>query len=368
MAKTDQEKHIPALDGLRGVAILLVISFHYFPNYPLFTLGWSGVDLFFVLSGYLITGRLLSTLEDGDYFKKFYRSRVLRIFPLYYAVMLIFFAAIYLLAKTANMGVLSFYTMHWKSFFLFTENWTFIKFGLPHDAYLVHFWSLAIEEQFYLVWPTIVLLIGSGRSRLITWIFVMFCAICLRIFIYVHNPNIDNYTLCYYNTFCRFDSLIIGAILSQLHFDKYRIANRLSYILLLAFSIVILTGIFYTGNAKLSNAFMATSGYSCLAVFYACVLHIAVKGKSIVVRLLNSTLLRFCGKISYGLYIFHWPAMLILGTRMANWGLIRFPENKLLVGISSGIISLLITFAISYISFRYFESYFLKFKKTSKQL
>ncbi len=368
MAKNDLEKHIPALDGLRGVAILLVISFHYFPQYPLFTLGWSGVDLFFVLSGYLITGRLLSSLEERDYFKKFYRNRVLRIFPLYYAVLLIFFAAIYLLAKTANMGLLSFYTMHWKSFFLFTENWIFIKFGLPHDAYLVHFWSLAIEEQFYLVWPFIILVIRTGRSRLIIWSCAMFCAIFLRTFIYTHNPDIDNYTAYYNNTFCRVDSLIIGAILSQLHFDKYRIAGRMIYILLLTFSMIILTGILYTGNAKLSSAFMATGGYTCLAVFYVCVVHIAVKGKSIIARLLNIPLLRFCGKISYGLYVFHWPVILILGTRIANWGLVRFPGNRFFVGILSGTISIFITFAISYFSYRYFESYFLNYKKTARQV
>ena len=139
MVTSAQTKHIPALDGLRGLAILMVICYHYFPSRSLFTIGWTGVDLFFVLSGYLITRKLLSTRGNSEYFRKFYRNRILRIFPLYYAVLIIFFLAIHFLAKTENLEALSYYTSHWLSFFIFLENWSFSLFGFPHDAYLTHF-------------------------------------------------------------------------------------------------------------------------------------------------------------------------------------------------------------------------------------
>src|ERR1700761_1301740 len=115
--------YIPSLDGLRGIAILLVIAFHYFPG---FSFGWCGVDLFFVLSGYLITGRLIATLDRPGYFTHFYRNRILRIFPLYFATLIVFFIGISFFTKPATQPLLAYYHTHWISYFLFFDNFTFI--------------------------------------------------------------------------------------------------------------------------------------------------------------------------------------------------------------------------------------------------
>src|SRR5437868_4964541 len=134
---------MPALDGLRGIAIVLVLM-HQFDLITsphaidvAFDAGWIGVQLFFVLSGFLITGGLLDTRDQHGYFRGFFVRRVLRIFPLYYAA----------LVATLIAGNTSIWL------------WTYLSNFRPHPA-LPHFWSLAVEEQFYLVWPFVVWLAG----------------------------------------------------------------------------------------------------------------------------------------------------------------------------------------------------------------
>ncbi len=362
MVTSAQTKHIPALDGLRGLAILMVICYHYFPSRSLFTIGWTGVDLFFVLSGYLITRKLLSTRGNSEYFRKFYRNRILRIFPLYYAVLIIFFLAIHFLAKTENLEALSYYTSHWLSFFIFLENWSFSLFGFPHDAYLTHFWSLAIEEQFYLVWPFIIYFISSGRTRLILWFCTVIAVVIIRLLIYFYFKE-SHYVINYVNTFCRMDSLVIGAILSQIQESDFKIpqawTNRISVII----SVPLVASIIKLGNSWFSNPFMETIGYSCVAICFACLIHTASQNGSIVAAICKMRFLRFCGKISYGLYVFHWPVLLILSKKITNWGTIYFPGEIFAIQIISLLLSIIISFVLSMISFRYFESYFLALKK-----
>src|ERR1022692_3615520 len=126
-----KNNHIPQLDGLRGVAILLVITFHYFGFIKVFSFGWTGVDLFFVLSGYLITGKLSDSLHKPNYLRGFYKNRMLRVFPLYYLVLIIFFLAVLILPKNQHISTLHYYVEHWISFFLFFQNWTMIFFWAP---------------------------------------------------------------------------------------------------------------------------------------------------------------------------------------------------------------------------------------------
>ena len=145
------ERHIDSLDGLRGIAILLVFFFHYLernPHNPLSwiaSVGWSGVDLFFVLSGFLITGILYDTRKATNFFKVFYARRALRLFPLY------FFAVSIVLV----VAVLLHTPMSWKAipFYIYGANLMLVVPGGVPDftPYFncIHFWSLAVEEQFY---------------------------------------------------------------------------------------------------------------------------------------------------------------------------------------------------------------------------
>jgi peptidoglycan/LPS O-acetylase OafA/YrhL len=358
MQKTRLTNHIPALDGLRGLAIGMVIAYHYFPDFILFSIGWAGVDLFFVLSGFLITSRLLATLNDENYYRNFIRNRVLRIFPLYFSVLIIFFTILILLSKE-HIDIRNYYGSHWLSFVFFTENWTFIFYGLPLDSYLNHFWSLAIEEQFYIIWPWIIYFITPARNRLVVFGIILISVVITRIWIHQFSAFPFAY---YFNTFCRIDALLLGAFVAQIRAINRRIPQVWVNGILIFFVFLICAGIYVTGNAGLSGPFMATIGYTCVAVCFTCVICKVLENNRPVVNIFELPLLRYIGKISFGLYVFHWPVLLFVRRKMAFWGMNQVPFLKSTLLFSSAGISLLICFVISALSFRYFESRILKYK------
>ncbi len=144
--------HVNALDGLRGIAIILVLFFHcsrfeFLPVRAISAFGWTGVDLFFVLSGFLITGILIDTKGKEGFYKNFFMKRVLRIFPLYYLTLCIFFIPSFFF----HFELTEYYITHQIYFWTYTQNLLFAFDGWPENArFLNHFWSLAIEEQFYI--------------------------------------------------------------------------------------------------------------------------------------------------------------------------------------------------------------------------
>lgn len=151
---------------MRGLAVSFVLLGHVFAEIKAFGLGWIGLNLFFILSGFLITQRLYyhSQKDDGRYFRSFYIRRALRILPLYYAI-LIFYFFIFPLVYT-NYDV--YYLQLNKSqlwFWVFLSNWWMSIYGIPSAPDLFHFWSLAVEEQFYLCWPALFLLLKSGQHK-----------------------------------------------------------------------------------------------------------------------------------------------------------------------------------------------------------
>src|SRR5207248_1231599 len=149
------QQKIPQLDGIRGVAILVVIL-HNSGRFPrLFANGWMGVDLFFVLSGFLITGILLDTKESESYFKNFYARRCLRIWPLYYSLLLFMFVLVPLL-RPSEAHIIFEKSSPWWAYPLFLQNFL-IPISTNAAGPLAITWSLAIEEQFYLVWAVVVL-------------------------------------------------------------------------------------------------------------------------------------------------------------------------------------------------------------------
>ena len=360
-AMAKPSRHIPALDGLRGVAILLVLLWHSFPIMEYFLPGWSGVDLFFVLSGYLITGRLLATKGRPDYLSNFYRNRALRILPLYYSVFIGFLIMIHLFVQKKNLPEFSVYTDHWKSFLVFTQNWTFIFDGFPRNGSLIPLWTLAVEEQFYLVWPFVILLIPSGRARWKIFASLIVLIMVTRTACYLYYPPSHQFN--YYNTFFRADALIIGSLLCQLHNDNIRSNNKwIRLIALILLAVVIIAGLVLK-NLDPTNLFYGTIGYTLLALFFACILHLAVTpGVSTIAGFLRLPFLRFCGKISYGLYLLHEPIIEAAGTKMSVWGVTRWPGHASLINTLSMTVCLLFTFLLATLSFRYFESFFLRLK------
>ena len=297
-------KRIPQLDALRGVAILLVIAWHYLANaegvspgstlayaQALFRLTWSGVDLFFVLSGFLIGGILLDNRTATNYFTVFYVRRFYRILPLYVVVL----AAFYLLPLGAWLkdGAAP-----WWVYATLTQNFWMAQTGHFTPNFLNVTWSLAIEEQFYLTLPLIIRLTPPRRIPQVT----LACAVAaplLRTALYLWHPY--GAVAAYVLMPCRMDALMLGV------FGAWFVRNReggdrLLYIVLG----VTLLGVapLVVANQGIGSPLMSTFGYSWLAVLYFSLVIVAVRSARPVFRL---RLLAYAGVLAYGLYLFHQP-------------------------------------------------------------
>ena len=189
---------VPELDGLRAIAVLGVIASHS----GLIGLGWVGVDIFFALSGYLITGILLDgkTTSAGarEFFVPFYMRRALRILPLAWMVVLVMAAL-----RNEWSGV------WW--YLGYVVNWLPAS---PPPRDLGHFWSLAVEEQFYTLWPALVFF-ASSRTLWRATIALIALDVALRLAVTLWPPEFATHQWCDLATFARADSLLIGALLAQ---------------------------------------------------------------------------------------------------------------------------------------------------------
>src|SRR5271170_1594067 len=191
-------KRIPQLDAVRGVAVLLVLL-HNTDIYPSLHLhlisdnGWMGVDLFFVLSGLLITGILLDTKRSEGYFRNFYSRRCLRIWPLYYSVLLFMFVIVPFVRPSEAHAVFEARSSPWWAFPIFLQNFL-VRIPAMATGPLGVTWSLAVEEQFYLVWPLVVRFCNVGQLRKIA-----IAAICispaLRFYLSLHQADIYSDTV-----------------------------------------------------------------------------------------------------------------------------------------------------------------------------
>lgn len=312
--------HIPELDGLRAIAILLVVAFHsrtiavattgaQRSYLRLAEAGWIGVDLFFVLSGFLITGILLETVGRDGYFRSFYIRRVLRIFPLYYAALAVFAFAVHGLgierigppSTTAEVA-------HW----LYLQNWLPL-FGVEWTRPLAHFWSLGVEEQFYLCWPALVLIFArTGRvDRLCLWTIAL--AVTMRLMFWAAGVSeAGNFA-----TVTRIDTLAIGGYLACL--QRGASGPRLSRPLLKAglaasaamgIAVALWGGSFY----RPTNSSIFLFGLLPVAIFFGATLGLTLVGDGLSPwnRLLRSRPLTEIGRVSYGIYVVHWPLVLAL--------------------------------------------------------
>jgi len=362
-------QRIPSLDGLRGFAILGVIFWHYFRFWPFagnisrILPGWTGVDLFFVLSGFLITGKLVETSGRPGYFSTFYRNRALRILPLYYTVLIVFFLLIHFFLAPKNLPSVDIYVNHWKSFFLFTQNWTFIFFGTPTDSSLGPLWSLAVEEQFYLLWPLVIFLIpANGRFRLKFFTILVLVVLVTRTILYLHDP--DSARPHYYNTFLRLDSFLIGAILYQLHQEGIKIHRGMINSCLTLLLAVFFVNSFFLKNIAFYNPFFSTVGYTVSAILYAWLLHRTLHpAGGLLNRFFSLNFLRYTGKISYGLYIVHMPVLVFAEHRIFQGFTANWQGHDVLARWFSICACILLSFLLSTLSYYYYESYFLRLKK-----
>jgi peptidoglycan/LPS O-acetylase OafA/YrhL len=280
--------YLPGLDSLRGLAVLAVMLVHVgkrTPDLPLLQHGAIGVDLFFVLSGFLITRTLLRSRSSPRYFSSFYAGRILRIWPLYFTVLFIAFVAIPWLRPEMAATIFD-RAYPWWSYPMFLNNLLVNAegFGPVHIA-----WSLAIEEQFYLLWPIVIA--GCDRRTLRRLIPILFVAgLGLRLFCAGGLLHIS----MYYNTLTRMDGLLVGSFLAVTLSDVKLFAD-----VSLARHIGVLAAIIVP--IALMRADLEWIRYSILSVAFGCAVVLSIHSK----LLESSTFLRFTGRISYGLYMLH---------------------------------------------------------------
>jgi peptidoglycan/LPS O-acetylase OafA/YrhL len=354
-ALTANRPHYPALDGLRGLAILLVVFYHNFGfiNYSFF--GWIGVDLFFVLSGYLITDILLKTVKSPGYLRNFFARRVLRIFPLYYLSLILFL--VILPHFTIFKPKLQFYVDHQWWLWTYLQNWLF-AFNTPTTTrFLNHFWSLAVEEQFYLVWPFLILLIRKPKYLLWLMLVILLSVMLFRSLVWINKVESLSYTSLY--TFTRIDGICIGCMVALLQRINADFLKKNTAIIVIAFAI--LNFIFYFLNRENDFPYLAFLGYTTLAALIGMLVNEVVHGEAKILNFIfTNFILRFLGRISYGFYIFHWPVYLVL------YPLLMRTIQSSSSSINQIVAALIATVAavlVSVISYYSFEIRFLKLKK-----
>jgi peptidoglycan/LPS O-acetylase OafA/YrhL len=354
-------QRVAALDGMRGLAVLLVLVFHIFQVEPaptgntLLRLGYratrfgqTGVDLFFVLSGFLITGILFDTKSSERYFINFYGRRTLRIFPLYYGALVLALVVLPRLAGIRLTGVPSIWFWTYSTNFALTNG---------TDAGLLgHFWSLAIEEQFYLVWPLAVFALGRAAVMRVCVASLAFSA-ALRVVI--ESQGLSSFMV----TLCRVDTLLVGALLALAARSPGGLggwSGKAVPAAAVALAVALPLSLTMSGSGSI---WLPAVKYPLTAVFYAAVLVIGVTASSgsWADRLLTLAPLRSLGTYSYGIYVYHPPLIHAVG-----WLFKRVPPAPELAGalfvLKLGLI-LGATFAAAWLSWHLYEKRFLILKR-----
>lgn len=338
--------HRPGIDGLRAVSIIAVLILHLNSIYqfPFIILrgGFLGVDMFFVISGFLITSLLL---EENDArgtisLRAFYMRRALRLLPAVIAAILFTLFIAFLAGSFTAVGLTP---LRLAATLFYFNNWLQ---ALVNDSpwFLTHFWSLSIEEQFYLIWPLALIALLRRQRRAALWIVV--CAITiswlLKVGLYWSGAS---WQRLYHGSDTRADALLVGCLLSLLIYWRalpailvrhHRILGRCAWLVFAALLIV----------ADFQGPLPYFGGFTFAAITCAFILLHALIAPAAV---LKSPALQWIGKRSYGLYVWHWPVYLLVSTAVPN--------------ILMAPLSVIGTFCFAALSYRYIEKPFLDLKR-----
>ena len=347
---------IPGLDGLRAIAFLLVFALH--TDY--LHVGWIGVQFFFVLSGFLITGILLDmkkSLPPRQYFSKFYGRRFLRIFPLYYFYLLLMTGvAIWLISIAYRPNYMKLFLDQARYAVFYVYDFFFATKFAVNSHFLDHFWSLSVEEQFYIFWPMLILLIPEKALKKLFLSFIVLGPLFRLAFLLIYQSGELRFLanpvewFIYPLPFSHIDAFAFGAYISRYPIPK---AKKQFFLLLVLLPIIGYgTQYFATGGiGKLSafgfpiflgNAYQFIWGYSLLNYFFAVTIcTVAMEG--LFLRFLDWKPMQYLGKISYGLYVYHFPVIWFVG-RVRDLGLPE-PTAKALTALISFVATLLIASA-----------------------
>ena len=348
---------VPELDGLRGIAILLVLVYHFGADFSgtgvlpssvvtVIKQGWIGVDLFFVLSGFLIGGILIDSRRSPQFFKSFYVRRFFRIVPLYWLLFALSLVGVPGVPKVRS-------EVPWYAFLTFTQNFWTAQGRPAMVAFMGVTWSLAVEEQFYLAIPV---LIRAVREKYLPWLVLglVVMAPVLRLVLYYYLTGDMRRAAPYELTPCRADALGLG-VLAAIVLRKPQVWQALAERgwLLNAALLVLAMGMpyFLRANMHQSSLVNTSLAYTWIALFFVCLLLIAVTQKqAIISRPLRARALMATGGLAYCLYLFHTVFDISAHALLSP----HLPPTATAEGIII-VLSVVLTFVFAKLSWKYFE-------------
>jgi len=306
------EQRIVELNGLRGIAVMMVLLWHFVgaivsPELGIlskiassvFVFGRTGVDLFFVLSGFLIIGILADHRESTRYFLPFYSRRVGRILPPYLLLLTLFWIFTFWLPPNIYFGD----AISPLVYLVFGQNWfmSFYNDWGPGASSVT--WSVSVEEQFYLIFPFIVYFTPRQHLKVVLLLLAVSSATARACFHFFYP---ENYFVPYVNTLFRLDGLCVGGLLALAYRDPDTLAGLRRYVRFSFLGSLVFIPIFIASFRTASAKTMYYWGHSYLVVFYATLLlNVLLNQNSPSLAVLRGKMLGFFGKISYSAYLFH---------------------------------------------------------------
>ncbi len=366
--------HYPQLDGLRGIAVLIVVEYHYrivptilawasgrLSDYlgPLVTLGQTGVDLFFVLSGFLLGGILLDNKRASNYFIVFYARRICRIFPLYFLLLMLLFFVIPV-PRDFVLGTPYHERLPSWTYVTFTQNVAMAQEGSWGYAWLTPTWSLAVEEQFYLILPLLIAFVSRDRLPYLLAGLVLL-GLPSRLAVLAFHPQPD--FAAQYLLPCRgMEALFLGIMCawavrneSCLAFLQAHLKLVYAAVAVLATSVLVLGPYSFQPDTP-ATYFPQSYGFTLMALLYTCILLVAVtEEQGLISFVTRNQLLGKIGVISYGVYLLHLPVQGLL-----FWYLPGVEPTGSRIHFLITLNALLLTVALAYVSWNYFEKKIVK--------
>ncbi len=335
------------LDSFRAIAVIMVMLFH--AGFYSFQTGWLGVPMFFVLSGFLITRILINNKKSDQYFRAFYSRRVLRIFPIYYLVL--FFCLAWGLATKASVSQFGYYFFYLQSFSISSNLQPYFC-----NTLMGHTWSLSVEELFYLFWPAVIFLISEKNLARLCVLLSVFSLGYKLMQVYAGTEE-----LAFFSLFGNLDALMVGSLLclyvgSMSHLEFNRMHRTLLLLLLIATSALLALQYFPIDRTSLFLGRVFLSVSAIWLSFFVILFLIAPKshdhnGNSIF----DSSIMKYIGKISYGLYLYHFIIYIFIASFFYHYNIVLDPIVFFLIKISA-------TFLVASVSWHFIEKPLLSLK------